>query len=393
MSWVVLAPRFNGLRLNTDMQDAIPVVGSTAQEKAWSPQIAFQYYETAELDAQFLAEHVDWLMMRYGAEALRDKVIAEGYTGVLPQYLQMFQIYGPGPYTNKNQSCKNRYTSLRNNVMWTNDFCERVHPNESWFLHNDDGERLYVKEQNWDGSTIIQYYMNPGSEGFREFWVDQVRKQQDANWNSFFLDNVAATYGYLMVRADNADGGVKEYSSDEEWQAAVIGLLQTIRDSFPERELWGNIIEAPKTPDAWDAYRPHLDGIQEESFATYWVDEPPLSVEGWDAMLTRAERTLADGRRVVLYGQGLHNDFARMRFSLASYLLVASPDDRATFRYAFTGDYEYLWWYPQYDINYGIPKGPRFQEGDLWIREFTCARVTVDPARQRGTIEQLSCSN
>jgi hypothetical protein len=366
---------------------------ATPVPEPWRPQIAFQFYDTQEVDADFLASRVDWLMMRYGAEHLRDEVIAAGYDNILPQYLLLFQIQGPGPYRNSDDECKNHYTPQQNNVMWTSDFCQLVHEHEDWFLHNRDGERLYTREQIWNGRHVTQYYMNPGAEGFRQFWIEQVRLQDEAGWQSLFLDNVAATYAYIGRRADNGngEGDVAEYSSVDEWQGAVIGMLREIRAGLPGRPIWGNVIEAPPRADAWDRYIPELDGIQEESFATGWLGQSRPSAAAWEAMLGRAERTLAAGKSVVLYGQGEEDDEGRMGFSLASYLLVATPDKRATFRYAHSGDYDQLWWYPQYDQPIGSPLGPRYRDGELWARDFTCARVTVDPRRHEGTIEARSC--
>lgn len=371
------------------------VPGAPPQNITWTPQIAFQYYgvdSDKDVEPEYFVQHVDWLMMRYGAEKTRDAVKAAGYTNVLPQYVLMFQISGPGPYKNSEQNCKNNYTALGNNVLWQRNFCKAVHPNEDWFLHNVKGERLYVREQVWNGRHNTEYFMNPGAEGFRQFWVEQIREQDAANWESFFLDNVAATYAYIGRRADNGDGTVAEYTSLDQWQGAVVGMLREIRAAFPERQVWGNIIESPSTANAWDRIRPELDGMQEEDFATNWLGRPPLSPEEWEAMIVRAERTLDDGRSVVLYGQGKKDDLARMRFSLASYLLVATADNRATFRYAHAGDYDKLWWYPEYDLQLGEPSGPRYKDGDLWVRYFACARVTVDPAKQIGTIELLNCA-
>lgn len=359
-------------RANLPVQvPTVAVAANAAPQPAhtdWKPEIAFQFYETEGIDPAFLAEHVDWLMMRYGAEELRDKTVEAGYSNVLPQYLQLFQIYGPGAYDKKSDRCKNNYTPVQNNVMWTKDFCEKVHPHESWFLHNGKGERLYIKERNWDGSALYEYYMNPASDGFREFWADQVRAQADAGWQAFFLDNVAATYDYLQTRADNEDGSIKEFDSNSEWQEAVKGMLEFIRESFPDRQIWGNVIESPPTAEAWDVYRDALDGIQEENFATNWVGQPVLTPEAWEAMIGRAEQTLAEGKSVVLYGQGQQNDFPRMQFSLGSYLLVATPDKRATFRYTYTMHYDTLWWYPEYERDLGLPQGSRRQEGSVWVR-------------------------
>lgn len=65
-----------------------------AQPGSWSPRIAFQFYETGGIDAPYLAEHGDWLMLRYGVEGLRDELRELGYQRPLPQYLLLCQILG-----------------------------------------------------------------------------------------------------------------------------------------------------------------------------------------------------------------------------------------------------------------------------------------------------------
>lgn len=367
------------------------VRSASAASSTWKPRIAFQYYDGDQPSSEVLATRVDWLMMRYGAEDRRQDVYARGYQGTVFQYILTYQIEGPGPLANKKQRCKNAYTPLRNNAMWTQDFCQKVHPNESWFLHNGKGERLYSKATNWDGTAIYSYYMNPASEGFRAFWVKQIKKQNSAGWQAFFLDNVGVSYTYLENKPTNGDGRVKEYTSDQDWQAAVTGFLQRIRKEFPNRPLWGNMVESSVVADEWKPFLPYLDGFQEENFATNWARDVPLNSTQWNVMITRAEQALALGKSVVLYGQGNRDDLERMRFSLASYMLVATADRRATFRYTHTGSYEELWWYPEYDMNFGLPLGKRYRQGSLWVRDYQCGRVTVDPDQRVGQIEQLPC--
>lgn len=361
--------------------------------RAWHPRIAFQYYDGDKPSSEYLATHVDWLMMRYGAEQRRQEVYAHGYRGLILQYVLAYQIEGPGPYKNKHSKCKSNYTPLRNNVMWTKDFCKTAHKHEDWFLHNGKGQRLYTKDTNWDGTPIYSYYMNPASEGFRRFWVEQIQKQHEAGWQGFFLDNVGVSYAYLANRPTNKDGKVKEYSSDEAWHTAVTGFLDYLHSSFPKHPIWGNMIESDASPRSWEPFLDHLDGFQEENFATNWLGQPSLNLDQWNAMMTRAEQAIARGKGVVLYGQGEHDDLERMRFSLASYLLIATADERATFRYAHTGSYPDLWWYPEYDMNLGLPRGPRYLNGSLWIRDFQCGQVIVDPAQHTGRIEQRPCQS
>lgn len=366
---------------------------STIIVRSWKPKIAFQYYDGDEPSSAFLATRIDWLMMRYGAEQRRNEVYKLGYDQLILQYVLAYQVLGPGPYTTAADRCAHDYTPLRNNVAWTKDFCQEIHPHEDWFLHNSKGERLYSKWKNWDGTAIYSYYMNPGSKGFRDFWVEQIKQQRDAGWKGFFLDNVGLDYRYLRTDADNQDGDVQEYRANEEWQAALIGFIAHIRTQFPDYPIWANMIEIEPHPDAWEPLEPYVEGFFEENFATNWIGQPAFPPEVWEQTLSRIERALARGKGVVVYAQGTQDDQERMRFALASYLLIATADEQATFRYADADQYHELWWYPEYDLDLGQPKGKRYHDGKYWGRDFQCGHVRVDPIQRIGQIEQRPCQS
>lgn len=362
-----------------------------AEVREWTPPIALQYFKGNDTSPEFMGENISWLTMQYGMEELRQAVIDQGYREPVFQYMLTFQIRGPGPYENENDDCENDYTPIPDNPMWTDDFCEVVHSHESWFLHNGDGERIYNKEENWDGTDIYEYYMNPASQGYRDFWVSQMKRQQDADWQAFNLDNVPVSLDYLKTRGDNQDGEVKEFDDAEEFRQAVVGLIEAIREAFPGYPIWGNMIKAGYETDEWDDYLDHLDGFQEENFATGWINTSPPSAEEWDGMLRRAEKALQRGKSVVLFGQGDQDNADIFSFSLASFLLVATEDGRASFRYTHMDEYHSLWWYPEYKTNLGLPKGKRYKQGKLWQRDFQCARVIVDPEARTGSIQPRPC--
>lgn len=384
-----------GTLFSWDNPDGQLEVSSHANSTVWKPTIMFGYDGIGdEPDPEFLSDHVSWLMIKSGMDDFRDEVEKAGFKGRLLQYQTTFQILGPGPYKDATEDCDNDYTPVNNNPMWTDDFCELVHEHEDWFLHNGKGERLYIRKDNWDGKWIYGYYMNPASEGFRTFWVDQFKRQRnDQEWKAIFLDNVAIDYNYLRRRPNNQDGTVQEFDSTAEWQEAMRGLLKHMRQALPDVEFWGNMIEGPIKENGWDFAYDLLDGFQEERFATSWLARDRLTAAEWNTMLKRIERTLGKGKRVAMIAQGEENDLDRMRFAFASYLLVATEDNRAYFRYAYSREYHEFWWYPEYMLNLGPPLGARYQKEGQWMRDFACGRVAVNPATFQTSIELRTCTS
>ena len=95
------------------------------------------------------------------------------------------------------------------------------------------------------------------------------------------------------------------------------------------------------------------------------------------------------GKGLLMVGQGPRDDEERMRFTLASYLLVATGQN-AFFRYS-RFDYEYnkLWLYPDYDKAraMGAPLGERRAVSlGLWRRDFEHGYVEVDVGEHRGSL-------
>jgi hypothetical protein len=80
-----------------------------------------------------------------------------------------------------------------------------------------------------------------------------------------------------------------------------------------------------------------------------------------------------------------------MRFSLASYLLVAQgAGTQSTFRYTrYDTYYEQMWLYPEYDIarQLGGPTGTCSEVSPgLWKRDFQRGYVQVDLSTHQGSL-------
>ena len=369
---------------------------SVALDKTPAPHVAtssrsLAYFYKPPTDGtspQTLATTAGVVVLSRGDEGYRDELRAAGYTGLTLEYIVSGEVEGPGPYADASAPCDTSYVPNRNNVAYgVGDFCAFINPNEDWFLHNGQGQRL---TQNFGGR--IYYQMNPGNSGWREFARARVAAMfAVGGWDGVFLDNVALSLYKAQAQLDTSDGTVAEYASDDAFRAAWGDYLALLSSTIrPAGQLWANLIADPTPGSGWDAYLPYLDGAMRESFATGYSD---LTPEQWNANLTQAETALAQGKGVIGVAQGDPSDIDAMRFALASHLLI-TDGQRAFFRYASNRAYRQLWRYPEYDeaARLGAPLGPRYQQMDgLWRRDFACGSVVVDPATTTAQITVSGC--
>lgn len=335
-----------------------------------------------------LASKAGFITLTQGNESYRDALRADGYTGTVLQYIVASEVEGPGPYANSAAACDSRFDPLRNQVTdQVGDFCKYVHPNESWFLHNGAGKRLYS-----DAGDGVYYRMNPGSAGWRQFALGRMRTDLSSlGYDGIFLDNVELSWTKSAYQLDNSDGVIKEYATDNAFGSAWLGYLSQLSSGLrPAGKLWANMINDPNSGSSWNPYLQYLDGGMFESFA---VGYRGLSPARWDNNLRQAESALAAGKGVLAVSPGPKTDAVAQTFALSSYLLIADGGD-AYFRYASnTNGHEYasFWLYPNYNVQLGSPTSARYTTGSLWRRDFDCGYVTVDPAARIGKIAATAC--
>jgi len=124
----------------------------------------------------------------------------------------------------------------------------------------------------------------------------------------------------------------------------------------------------------------------DEAWVGLWRNrypEPGL----WELELQSAERVLSQGKGFLAVAQGERDDLPRMRFALASYLLIAEPG--AYFRYGNADTYEEAWIYDDELVQLGAPAGQRYLQDGAWRRDFECGYVSVDPDNRVGLIARI----
>jgi hypothetical protein len=302
------------------------------------------------------------------------KVRRAGWKKPILEYIQGPHAMGPSTALNRGGSCPASYESFT--TSWTSragDFCNRVHPNESWFLHNGAGQRLY--EDGGDGN--FWFLMNPASAGWRNYVASKVPQiASDYRMDGLFLDNVWATTWAPRTRETNSDGTCRECGSDAEWRKANLGFLRAVKRARSKRPVWIN-------SDNSSAFVRAVDGGMIENMGASWGSSfmPQSEIESrWRDI----DRNVAARRSMLLVGQGdSRSEIERMRFAHAVYLMVAGP--RVSFRFQNAGNYRELWDYPEYRLRMGMATGPRRRVSrSVWRRKFT-AGVSVVNLSENGS--------
>jgi hypothetical protein len=347
--------------------------------------------------ARDIARNAGLVILTMTDEPFREELREEGYDGLVLQYLLAAELDGPTTAITETAICNADHKPWPNQVAYqTGDFCGLVHPQESWFLHNGKGERLYGVQK--DSSDRFFYHMNPASEGWRRFFIQRARilvkgseEQASLGYDGIFLDNVDASLFKAMHLQENSDGVVREFDSEEAYHEAWVEFLRAVSDEFrPQWPVWANIIADPLTEEwQWKPYLAYLDGVMIESFATGWVwANDPHTLAEWERNLVQAEMILDMDTGYLAVGQGFTSeDETLQQFALASYLLIADGEN-AFFRYAQESYYEEWLQYENYEVDLGQPLGSRYQlENGRWRRVFRNGVVTVDPSMRRGGIQ------
>jgi hypothetical protein len=348
----------------TNEQPAQSVISTTPAPTYASPeevvQLAWFYKPPEEGQLGRVAQTFDFFILTYKDEAARAQLKSAGVATPFSQYMLFLIIEDPGDCDEGPHGNQVAYKE--------GDFCQISELYTDWFLLDENGKRIK------SGSDT--YHMDPGSEGYRAFWLERARELQETHgWDHIFLDNVEASRS-KMVR----DGRkLANYPDDESYQAAVMGFLDYIRQNYfevREKKVYGNIVSLNEE-QVFDDYLQHLDGVMVESFATDW-DNGYRSPDEWEEQMLRVENALAQGKTLILVAQGEQGDLELQNFTFASYLLIANGN--AVFRYTNSEAYRELWLYENYDLDIGKPLGDRYRDNDLWRRDFSNGYVTVNPA-------------
>jgi hypothetical protein len=331
-------------------------------------RLAWFYKPPVSNDVATLARNFDLFILTRLDEPMRDALRARGIRAPFLQYYRFDAIHDPG-------NC-NRQPYHNQIAMNPGEYCALARDHPDWFLRDARGNLIANVS---DGARYI--LMDPGNEGWRAYWLERARQvHEQYGWDGIFLDNVEASLSKLKRNGTRP----AKYVDEAAYQSAVEGFLAQIASytRAHNKPLFANIIALEDT-GIWFRYLAYLDGAMEEAFAVDFNNRY-LAPADWERDLARLEQTQALGKDVILVAQGTRADSARLQFAWATYLLI--NDGRAFFRYAASDAYDEIWLYREYEWQLGEPLGARYQNGNLWQRDFAKGTVAVDPISHTATI-------
>ena len=335
-----------------------------------------------------IVNRIDWLVFHHDDSPQRVALTSAGYHH--PVFMYLLAMQTSSDHWDNNALWGQSPDPSNPNSSYFDDALKQ-HPD--WFLHDQYGQLI----------KSDYYWMDPGSPGWRQFLATQARSALTQGWGGIFLDNLAVTFKHPIRDAalNTAPSGATQ-GSPVPWNAAtntaytnesfgdqvgsLIATVHQLAGAPTGKPIWANLTD-PTTSytDQRAKYQPSLDGWMDEGFASTFEKTQFPTVDQWNTMMSRADVAPTKGKSQILVGQGGEHDRHVQRFTFASYLLV--QDARTIFRYALTTQYRSLWWYPDYDADFGAPKGPRYQLKDgSWRRDYAHGYVEVNPASHDVTL-------
>lgn len=257
------------------------------------------------------------------------------------------------------------------------DWVLKNHPD--WILKDKDGD--FIRSGASRLGNKGEYWPDPENSGWQNYFADKVTKlirDTGGQWTGVLLDQFIATAdGYR--RYAGAKQQVK-YSTDATFQAAQIQFLKNvsakIRRPIIVNMEGSSIIRRP-------AFVREVAEIAGGAENEIFPEEMPI--EDMRPYLETVQN-LAPNIRIRINSKpaGTAGNIDKTLFAYFSYLLLADRNRNVFWTYKEgTSDVPH-YWYREFDLDLGKPKG-KIQFGDsVWSREFENAVVLVNAGKKSG---------
>jgi len=245
---------------------------------------------------------------------------------------------------------------------------------EAWFLHDEDGERLYYCDYAEVAASDI------GDPDYQTLWLDNVRERLHRDgWDGVFMDDVNVFPGHCLGSRGTA---IAEYPSDEDYGAALVEFMEAVG---PELIDDGFLVAPNIAMNPWEDWMltTALDvaGQSSHVFREYWMrwdDSEVFTGDMWLSTLEFYEATeaLGVGFMALTYGPGDEGEAWGQRYGRASFLLSWDGEQDSAWGYL---DEEVDPWSEEWEGELGLPTEPRTAVGVGWQRAYSGGMVLLNP--------------
>jgi hypothetical protein len=342
-------------------------------------QLSWFYKPPGDLNS--VISNFDMAVLTRGDESAMRSLKSAGKSPVL-QYIKWDSIHDPcgQVFKAKGTPCSCDRKPNRNNAGWeAADICNIRDNHPDWFLRDSNGNLIVVNKY---------VVMDPGNEGWRNFWLSRLKISQPDGWQGIFMDNMSTKF----VRHGQGEIALQKYPTYDSYRNAIYSFLSNVRADYfaPNNKLmFGNVSVYWGHTPVYLKMMSYMDGSMDEHWAG--TKTGYYSVKSWEDRLLRAKESLRQGNTKILVTQGSQTDLNRQRFAFATYMLVAS--DKTFFRYTSqNGGYGAVWLYDNYKAKLGQPLGDYTRSGNTWSRNFTNGKVSVNPETRQASIQVYNAS-
>ncbi len=286
------------------------------------------------------------------------------------------------------------------------DFINNNH--REWFLlkdarnvtpqdYKDEDKRIRWASSDRSASDYTRFYVDVPNKDFQQWAASKV------------LDIVSGkkqglTYAYDGLAMDNVYVGARlherfrykyprwKYANDlKSWQKGFGDYLKTIKKVLNRH---GYILvvnhnpvgrDRSKSQEVWDILYESVDGIlTEQALRRGWDASSYFAGDRWLAAMSRHEEVLEKGLinwwscRPPETGGRAYDLFS---YTYCSWLLIKRSGKSFYSAMPAVGSQDVLW-YDEYDLLIGAPSSSRYLQNGCWLRDYSNAKVVVNPTRR-----------
>ncbi len=310
-------------------------------------------YTITEDQVRFIDEHFDYVMTPILSHQVRSAIHK-------PKLILYRSIQGT--WTNFNQ------------FDW-----EHINSCENMFCHSDSADqspktRIRTRWDSWlmDGNDLVDSTAADALNHWVNYYAVTASSQVHAyNYDGLFIDSA----GHKL--SQRAVYGVMPWDySPETWRDGRYAALNFIKSYLPDKIVIFNGLHSDNGADSSLSF---TDGGMWEDFV-YDADNGTYKGEQkwWNAIQCMEKNKNRAKLVLVVKKPGLIDDIQARLFSVASYLLVSSPNVVLSLSdYAHNTSLQY---YPEYEISLGNALGSFAMNSDsLFVRRFEKGLVAVNP--------------